>query len=187
MSATRKEVLNKRFPYYVAVVSEPTAAATATATATGNSTNSKEQIAGYAYLNSYRTRSAYRFTVENSIYIHQKFIGAGVGTILLHRLIDDATRMGFRQMMAYTSNGSDTVALHERAGFVQVGMFRSLGWKFSRVSTPASHHPPSVPLLTCCWLSFLSSGWMFACCNEHWAKAIPPLQQKTLSSTTTAF
>jgi len=116
MCQLRTQVISKGFPYFVAVLA----------------TADKMSVVGYAYASPYRPRPAYRFTVENSVYIHPQYAGRGVGVLLMTRIIDDCTAKGFRQMLAYTSKGSDTVALHEKLGFKQVGVYQSLGWKFSR-------------------------------------------------------
>lgn len=91
-------------------------------------------VAGYAYATVYRGRAAYRFTAEDSIYVHRSCMRAGVGRALLAALIDSCEARGCRQMVAVIS-GSDNVAsigLHERAGFEMAGTLRSVGFKFGR-------------------------------------------------------
>jgi len=92
------------------------------------------QIAGYAYANTYRTRVAYQWTVENSVYVDARFQGRGVGTTLLQALIDACVARGYRQMVAVIGEPTNTasIKLHERFGFQLVGVFRGLGRKHGR-------------------------------------------------------
>jgi phosphinothricin acetyltransferase len=91
-------------------------------------------LVGYAYAGPYRARPAYRFTVEDSIYIDPKAQRRGVGRALLDRLIDEATSRGFRQMIAVIGDSAQTasIALHRAAGFRMVGNFENVGFKFGR-------------------------------------------------------
>ena len=93
-----------------------------------------DKLLGYAYANFFRTRPAYRFTVENSIYIDPAFIGQGVGKRLLSALIEHCTRVGCRQMLAVIGDSKNTgsISLHASLGFRFAGVFRSSGWKFDR-------------------------------------------------------
>ena len=91
-------------------------------------------LAGYAYASAYRPRLAYRYTVENSIYIDPARQGQGIGKRLLQALIDDCARRGFRQMVAVIGD-SDNVGsrkLHAALGFRLIGVAPSLGYKFGR-------------------------------------------------------
>lgn len=92
------------------------------------------QVAGYAYANTYRSRIAYQWTVENSVYVDARFQGRGVGSALLQALIDACTARGFRQMVAVIGEPTNTasIRLHERFGFHLVGVFRGLGRKHGR-------------------------------------------------------
>ncbi|MEX0807822.1 MAG: N-acetyltransferase family protein [Dongiaceae bacterium] len=92
------------------------------------------QIVGYAYLTPYRPRSAYRFTVENSIYVAAAEAGHGIGRMLLTELILVAVALGMRQMIAVIGDSANhaSIALHERQGFVQAGVFRSVAFKHGR-------------------------------------------------------
>ena len=92
------------------------------------------QVAGYAYANTYRTRVAYQWTVENSVYVDARFQGKGVGTGLLQALIDACVARGYRQMVAVIGEPTNTasIKLHERFGFELVGVFRGLGRKHGR-------------------------------------------------------
>jgi L-amino acid N-acyltransferase YncA len=92
------------------------------------------RVAGYAYAGPYRPRLAYRHTVEDSIYVAPDFQGAGVGRILLGALIGEASRLGFRQMIAGIgdSRNAPSMRLHEALGFSLVGIARSVGYKHGR-------------------------------------------------------
>lgn len=92
------------------------------------------RVLGYAYASGYRTRIAYRWTVENSVYVAAQAQGRGVGAALLQRLIEDCTARGFRQMVAVIGEPSNTasIRLHERFGFTLIGVFPSLAWKHGR-------------------------------------------------------
>lgn len=87
-------------------------------------------VLGYAYATMYRARPAYRFTVENSVYVQNGLVGEGLGSKLLVELIGRCTAAGFRQMIAVIGDSSAaSVALHKKHGFEQVGLFRSVGFK----------------------------------------------------------
>jgi phosphinothricin acetyltransferase len=91
-------------------------------------------VAGYAYAGPYRARPAYRFTVEDSIYIDPTMHRRGIGRALLVRLLVEAEKEGFRQMIAVIgdSNQAPSIALHEALGFRMVGTFEAVGYKFGR-------------------------------------------------------
>lgn len=90
-------------------------------------------VIGYAYASQYRPRYAYRFTCENSIYVHKDATGRGLGRRLLGRLIEDSTRFGFKQMIAViTADTLNSIALHEKFGFQVIGRYPALGYKFDR-------------------------------------------------------
>ncbi len=91
-------------------------------------------FAGYAYASSYRTREGYRWTVEDTVYVHPDHVGRGIGRALLQRLIDDCTALGLRQMVAVVGDVTNaaSIALHERLGFHTVGVFPGLGRKHGR-------------------------------------------------------
>jgi L-amino acid N-acyltransferase YncA len=89
-------------------------------------------VVGYAYASLYRTRSGYRFTVEDSIYISADAVRRGIGRALLDELIGRCTALGYRQMVAVIG-GSDTwpsIRLHEAVGFAHAGVLRAVGFKF---------------------------------------------------------
>jgi phosphinothricin acetyltransferase len=89
---------------------------------------------GYAYAGPYRPRSAYRFTVEDSIYLDRAAVGRGLGHGLLAAVIEGATAAGKRQMLAVIGDSANraSIALHARLGFTPVGTFRAVGFKFGR-------------------------------------------------------
>jgi phosphinothricin acetyltransferase len=92
------------------------------------------EVAGYAYAGPYRARPAYRFTVEDSIYIARQAQRRGIGRALLDRLLDEAQTRGFRQMIAVIGDSAQTpsIALHTASGFRMVGTFEAVGFKFDR-------------------------------------------------------
>jgi phosphinothricin acetyltransferase len=92
------------------------------------------RVLGYCYAGPYRIRSAYRYTVEDSIYIDQAETGRGLGRALLTGLLDRCTELGYRQMVAVIG-GSDTwpsIRLHAALGFNQAGVLPAVGFKFGR-------------------------------------------------------
>jgi phosphinothricin acetyltransferase len=92
------------------------------------------RVVGYAYANAYRTRPAYRFTVEDSVYIAPEAHGKGVGTLLLKALIEASTARGYRLMVAVIgdSRNQASITLHRNAGFTFCGTIHSVGYKFGR-------------------------------------------------------
>ena len=91
------------------------------------------RIVGYAYAGLYRPRPAYRFTVEDSIYVAPEAKGGGVGSALMAVLLDRATAAGARQMLAVIGDPPHqpaSIALHRRFGFTDAGLLRAVGWKF---------------------------------------------------------
>jgi L-amino acid N-acyltransferase YncA len=92
------------------------------------------RVAGYAYANAYRTRPAYRFTVEDSVYIAADAQGKGLGRALLGALIDACTARGFRLMVAIIGDSAQfaSISLHRRAGFKFCGTIHCVGCKFGR-------------------------------------------------------
>src|SRR5690348_6883352 len=97
------------------------------------------KVAGYAYASLYRTRPAYRFTVENSVYVAPDMHRRGIGKTLLIKLIEECTARGFRQMIAVIgdSDQAASIGLHAACGFTAVGNLRSIGWKFGKwLDTP---------------------------------------------------
>jgi phosphinothricin acetyltransferase len=114
MARRMRDLLEKGFPYLVAELDGV--------------------FAGYAYASSYRSRTGYRWTVEDTVYVKAEAQGKGVGRALLARLVADCEALGFRQMVAVigeSGNGA-SVALHERLGFTTIGIFPGLGRKHGR-------------------------------------------------------
>src|SRR5690242_16615358 len=91
-------------------------------------------LAGYAYAGPYRPRRAYRFSVEDSIYIDPAAQRKGVGRALLDRLIAECERHGFRQMIAVIGDSAQlpSIELHRAAGFRMIGNIENVGYKFER-------------------------------------------------------
>lgn len=89
---------------------------------------------GYAYAGPYRPRPAYRFTLEDSIYIDPAAQGQGIGSLLLARLIAESEKRGFRQMIAVIGDSANqaSITLHRRHGFRLTGVFEAVGWKHGR-------------------------------------------------------
>jgi phosphinothricin acetyltransferase len=92
------------------------------------------RVVGYAYANAYRARAAYRFTVEDSIYIDPACVGRGCGQALLGALIAECGRGPWRQMIAVIgdSENAASVGLHRRFGFREVGRLSAVGFKLGR-------------------------------------------------------
>lgn len=115
MQRRHAELTGKGFPYLVAA--EPDG-----------------KVLGYAYAGPFRPRRAYRFTLENSIYLRRDAAGRGLGQKLLAALIEAATAWGGRQMMAVIGDSGNTasIRLHTKLGFQHAGLSRSVGWKHGR-------------------------------------------------------
>lgn len=91
------------------------------------------QVVGYACAEQLRDRPAYRFTCENSIYVHAEQLGRGIGKALLTELCARAEASGFRQMIAVIGGAEPaSIALHESCGFETVGRLHRVGWKKGR-------------------------------------------------------
>jgi L-amino acid N-acyltransferase YncA len=92
------------------------------------------RIAGYAYAGPYRPRPAYRFTVENSIYLDPAIHRRGVGLVLLQRLIGECEKRGHRQMIAVIGDSANagSIGVHARCGFQMIGTHPNVGLKFGR-------------------------------------------------------
>ena len=119
MTKRMQALLNGKFPYFVAEVDGV--------------------LAGYAYASLYRTRPAYRFTVEDSVYVAPEAQRRGIGKALLEQLIKNCTALGFRQMIAVIgdSNQAASIGVHKACGFEPAGNLRNIGFKFGRwLDTP---------------------------------------------------
>ncbi len=119
MTRRMQALLDGKFPYLVAEVDDA--------------------MAGYAYASLYRTRPAYRFTVENSVYVAHDMHRRGIGKVLLLKLIEQCTVLGFRQMIAVIgdSDQAASIGVHKACGFEHAGNLKSIGWKFGRwLDTP---------------------------------------------------
>jgi len=93
-----------------------------------------DKVVGYAYVSSYRPRPGYRYTVENSIYIHKDARGSGLGRLLLEDLITECEIRGYRQMIAVIGDSENlpSIAFHQKMGFELAGTIKSIGFKFGR-------------------------------------------------------
>lgn len=114
MARRRQEVLSRGLPWLVA--------------------ESDGRVLGYAYANYFRPRMAYRFCLEDSIYLHPDSQGKGVGRLLLAELIARCEAAGARQMLAVIgdSENAGSIGLHSALGFEHTGVLRNSGWKFGR-------------------------------------------------------
>lgn len=92
------------------------------------------EVLGYAYAGAFRPRPAYRFSVEDSIYLHPQAQGAGVGRALLAELMARCQAAGARQMLAVIgdSRNAGSIGVHRALGFEHSGTLQSVGWKFGR-------------------------------------------------------
>jgi L-amino acid N-acyltransferase YncA len=92
------------------------------------------KIVGYAYAGAYRARPAYRFSVENSVYIDPDARRGGIGRKLLQSLIAECERRGFRQMVAVIGDSANaaSIGLHAACGFALIGALPAIGYKFGR-------------------------------------------------------
>lgn len=115
LARRRREIVGKGLPYLVAADRE-------------------DGILGYAYASPYRTRSAYRFTIEDSIYVAPDVARRGIGRLLLEALIERCTAAGYRQMIAVIgdSGNAGSIGLHESLGFARAGLLPSIGFKRGR-------------------------------------------------------
>ena len=119
MRQRMQAVLGGQFPYLVAEVDGA--------------------VAGYAYASLYRTRPAYRFTVEDSVYVAPDMQRRGIGIALLKKLIEACTARGYRQMIAVIgdSDQAASIGMHKACGFAPAGYLKSIGYKFGRwLDTP---------------------------------------------------
>lgn len=113
MATRRADVLAKGLPYLVAV-------------------DEQGQVLGFAYANWFKPRPAYRFSAEDSIYIAEEARGMGVGRQLLTELAAQAEAAGVRKLLAVIGDSANagSIGVHRALGFTDVGVMRSVGWKF---------------------------------------------------------
>lgn len=92
------------------------------------------RVVGYAYATAYRPRPAYRYAIEDSVYVEDGFGGRGIGSALLETLIVRCEAGPWRQMLAVIGNSGNegSIALHRRLGFSHAGTFTSVGFKLGR-------------------------------------------------------
>jgi L-amino acid N-acyltransferase YncA len=114
MAARRADVLSKGLPYLVC--------------------EHAGEVRGYAYANWFRPRPAYRFSVENSVYVHPDARRGGVARLLMCELLSRCEQAGARQAIAVIGDSANTgsIGLHTALGFHHVGTMQSTGWKFDR-------------------------------------------------------
>lgn len=114
MARRRAEVLSRDLPWLVAEVDG--------------------QVLGYAYANYFRPRMAYRFCLEDSIYLSPAAQGRGLGRLLLAELITRCEAAGARQMLAVIGDSANqgSIGVHRALGFEHTGVLKSSGWKFGR-------------------------------------------------------
>jgi L-amino acid N-acyltransferase YncA len=92
------------------------------------------RVVGYAYAGAYRPRPAYRFTVENSVYLEPAIHRRGIGLQLMRRLIEACEARGYRQMIAVIGDSANagSIGVHTRCGFQMIGTHPNVGLKFGR-------------------------------------------------------
>jgi L-amino acid N-acyltransferase YncA len=92
------------------------------------------RVVGYAYAGAYRPRPAYRFTVENSVYLQPAIHRRGIGLQLLRRLITESEARGYRQMIAVVGDSANagSIGVHTKCGFQMIGTHPDVGFKFGR-------------------------------------------------------
>src|ERR1700751_1387052 len=112
LASRRRDIVGRGLPYLVAERSG--------------------RVLGYCYASPYRTRSAYRFTLEDSIYIDQAEVGRGLGRALLAAVLDRCADLGYRQMVAGIGGGGPwpSIRLHAALGFTRIGVLPAVGFKF---------------------------------------------------------
>jgi L-amino acid N-acyltransferase YncA len=114
MTRRYRTLMDGGFPYFVAVL--------------------EGRVVGYAYAGPYRPRPAYRFTVENSVYLEPATHRRGIGLQLMQRLIAECEARGFRQMIAVIGDSANagSIGVHRKTGFAMIGTHPNVGLKFGR-------------------------------------------------------
>jgi L-amino acid N-acyltransferase YncA len=94
----------------------------------------EDRVVGYAYAGPYRPRPAYRFTVENSVYLQPSIHRRGIGLLLMRQLILECEARGYRQMIAVIGDSANagSIGVHTRTGFQMIGTHPNVGLKFGR-------------------------------------------------------
>lgn len=92
------------------------------------------EVLGYGYCTPYRSRSAYRYSLEDSVYVREGRHRKGIGRGILCALIERCEQLGYRQLIAVIGDSAQTpsIRLHESMGFLRAGTLRSVGFKFGR-------------------------------------------------------
>jgi len=92
------------------------------------------EVSGYGYCALYRARSAYRYALEDSVYVKEGLHRRGIGKAILVELIEHCERLGYRQLIAVIGDSAQaaSIGLHASVGFLRAGMLRSVGFKFGR-------------------------------------------------------
>lgn len=92
------------------------------------------KVVGYSYATQYRRRSAYKYTVESSVYLHPDFTGKGIAKKLLNKVIEDISAKGFKQMIAVVvvQDNRDSINFHKKMGFEKKGHLEKVGYKFGK-------------------------------------------------------
>lgn len=114
IAATREQVLAAGLPHLVA--------------------EADGRILGFAYAGPFRTRSGYRFTAEDSVYVRDGFAGRGIGRALLAALLEQTRAAGRSQMIAMIGDSANvaSIGLHQAFGFERIGLLPGVGFKFGR-------------------------------------------------------
>jgi len=114
MATRRAHIVERRLPYLVAQIDQ--------------------QVVGYSYASAYRARIAYRYTLEDTVYLMPDAVGMGIGTQLLAQLVEQCTELGYRQMIGIIADSEHlaSIRLHEKTGFRRIGVLQSVGYKFDR-------------------------------------------------------
>ena len=107
-----KKIIDRKLPYLVAI--------------------SEEGVVGIAYLNKFREKSGYRFTFENTVYVHEEYLNKGIGTKLLKKLINISKRnKNIKKIIAVIGaiDSAGSVKIHKKNGFKKVAIFKKIGFK----------------------------------------------------------
>lgn len=92
-----------------------------------------DEVVGWGSLSAHNDRHCYRNTAEDSVYVRRELRGRGIGTRILERLVAEARRSGYHALIARIDAGNAaSIAMHEGAGFEEVGRLREVGYKFGR-------------------------------------------------------